>query len=600
MNDNFKILKGSARYANAPDIDERISLAFDSTTKELTEYDRNLTIDLVQRFDVERQNSTTFNFTCKFTLLFENAYSGFTQPTGNPYPPINRNLYYVNPELYRSQQTNSLDPNFEIAWGGLPQYHEFEFIRTDSNVPGYTIASNGVAPHVSFNPLEASYYNWFFYLTYPYQNDKTKILQTTFGTDDFNWEVGNGIPFTVSLNTINGAPVIQFNCSLNHNLSIGESVELTISCNSTNIFDVYTIGDSYANNEERIFTIYDIGYSLCGNFYDGAIGLMKRISNRENPIESKSIYYVRKHKIVTQYTDAQLTKTGFENNPFRKTSKFETKALTPNLSSRVSVKEGNQSYNLSFKDDVDINNLLDNLNRPVTEFYVSVVNRGYFGFFNLPVNNGIGLKQGWEFNLGPALNSYWDNGLFFNLTNVQTQYFQKTLPNGSIQKFYHNVPYNVGDEMDGDVCEWNNITQTETVISDFYHKINFNQRVFRTSVIGESNPNTLGYYYKPHYKYQIKVYSDYIEKSNDNNPERFPIINLPTYAYYSNYDLNFIWRDIYPYGFIDDFGRGVDRPFLNDKHYIHENFTFRLIPEGSNIDSVNTTQVNDPTIDDCE
>ena len=600
MNDNFKILKGSARYANAPDIDERISVNLDNTTKELTEYDRNLTIDLVQRFDVERQNSTTFNFTCKFTLLFENSYSGFTQPTENPYAPINRNLYYVNPEFYRLQQTNSLDPNFEIAWGGLPQYHEFEFIRTDANVPGYTVSSNGEAPHVLFNTLNAPYYNWFFYLTYPYQNNETKTLQTNFDGNDFYWQIGNGIPFTVSLNTINGSPVIQFNCSLNHNLSVGESVELTISCNSTNIFDVYTIGDSYANNEERIFTIYDIGYSLCGNFYNGAIGLMKRIVNRENPIESKSKYYVRKHKVITQFTDAQLTKTGFENNPFRNVTKFETKALTPNLSSRISLKEGTQSYNLSFKDDININNLLDNLNRPVTEFYTSVVNRGYFGFFNKPSISGVGLKQGWEFNLGPNLNSWWDDSQVLNLTNVQTNFFSKTLPNGTGQKFYYNLPYAIGDEMDGDVCEWNNITQTEIVISDYYHKINFNQRVFRTTPIGSSDSNTLGYYYKPHYKYQIKVYSNYIEQSDEDNPQRFPIVNLPSYAYYSNYNLDFRWRDIYPYGFIDDLGRGVDRPFLNDKHYVHENFTFRLIPEGSNIDGINTTQVNDPIIDGCE
>lgn len=354
------------------------------------------------------------------------------------------------------------------------------------------------------------------------------------------------------------------------------------------------------NNEEKIFTIYDIGYSLCGNFFDGAIGLMTRIINKENPIESKSIYYVRKHKILSLYNDPQLTKTPFENNPFRKVTKFETKALTPNLSSRVSIKEGNQSYNLSFKNDFDIDNMLDNLNRPVTQFFVSVVNQGFFGFFNKPINNNVGLKQGWEFNLGPSLNSWWNDSQILNLTNVQTSYYTKNLPSGSLLKFYYNLPYNIGDEMDGDVCEWNNMTQTETVISTYYHKINFNQKIFRTTSIGESNPNTEGYYYQPHYKYQIRVFSDYVEQSDEDNPQNFPIVNLPTYGYYSSHNLDFRWRDIYPYGFIDDLGRGVDRPFLNGKHYVHENFTFRIIPEGSNIDTINTTQVNDPIVDDCE
>ena len=103
----------------------------------------------------------------------------------------------------------------------------------------------------------------------------------------------------------------------------------------------------------------------------------------------------------------------------------------------------------------------------------------------------------------------------------------------------------------------------------------------------------------------INDYPDVLQKAfhNISITSDFEIIgssHFKNFLYPNDYDLNFIWRDIYPYGFIDDVGRGVDRPFLNDKHYVHENFTFRLIPEGSNIDSINTTQVNDPTIDDCE
>ena len=240
MNNNVQILKGSARYAAAPDIDNRLSVTLDSTQKELTEYERNLGIDLAVRFDTERQKSTTFNFTCKFTLLFENVYSGLTQPITNPYAPINRNLYYITPEAYRILQSNSLDPSFEIAWAGLPQYHEFDFIRTDYNVSGYTVSANGETPHVNFNTLQASYYNWFFYLSYPFENDYTKNLQILLDDGStFDWTVGNGIPFTVNNTTINGKAVIEITCPFNHNLSVGDSVQLTISCNSLNIFDVY-------------------------------------------------------------------------------------------------------------------------------------------------------------------------------------------------------------------------------------------------------------------------------------------------------------------------------------------------------------------------
>jgi hypothetical protein len=133
------------------------------------------------------------------------------------------------------------------------------------------------------------------------------------------------------------------------------------------------------------------------------------------------------------------------------------------------------------------------------------------------------------------------------------------------------------------------MTQEEVVISEYYHKIRFNQKIFNTGVDYKR-----GYYYNPHYKLQLRSFSSYVEESDGQ-----VIDNLPYYSYYSNLNQEFIWRDIYPYGYIDSDGIGVDNPFLNNKHYLFENFIFRLIPEGSNVDQT-FTQVNDPTTDDCE
>ena len=63
---------------------------------------------------------------------------------------------------------------------------------------------------------------------------------------------------------------------------------------------------------------------------------------------------------------------------------------------------------------------------------------------------------------------------------------------------------------------------------------------------------------------------------------------------------SFIWRDIYPYGFIDSAGVGVDFPFLNGSHYPFRNLIFRLIPEGPTSISLTSTAVSLPTTDDCE
>ena len=64
---------------------------------------------------------------------------------------------------------------------------------------------------------------------------------------------------------------------------------------------------------------------------------------------------------------------------------------------------------ITFSNDIDIKGLIDNQKRPITELFFTVINRGYFGWFNKPIGNtNSALKKGWEFNLGPQLNSWWE------------------------------------------------------------------------------------------------------------------------------------------------------------------------------------------------
>jgi hypothetical protein len=133
----------------------------------------------------------------------------------------------------------------------------------------------------------------------------------------------------------------------------------------------------------------------------------------------------------------------------------------------------------------------------------------------------------------------------------------------------------------------------ERTISMPYHKFVYNNGNFDIKENDTQNYNNLmGYYYQPHHKMTIRVYSDYIEDGGLNTG------NLPDYSYFSTYSNSFIWRDIYTYGFLDQDGRGVDYPFLNGKHYPYKNNIFRIIPEGTNFVSDNLFE--DPTIDACE
>ena len=75
-------------------------------------------------------------------------------------------------------------------------------------------------------------------------------------------------------------------------------------------------------------------------------------------------------------------------------------------------------------------------------------------------------------------------------------------------------------------------------------------------------------------------------------------MGIPDYAVFSNSQQNFRWRDLYPYGFVDTAGLGVNYTFTNGKHYPSQDVIFRIIPEGTNYNE--QTIIAEPTTDNCE
>ena len=152
-----RIVLGSQRYKSSINVDSMIPIPLNNTQKELDEFDRSNVISLAEVFDEERQGSDIFRLSAKIDLLLFNAYSGVTSIGANVYQPFVNSLYYVNSE--DSFSTNS--------WSGYPQYVEFDLIRNDYNVPGYTVPSGSTQPHVDFKSVSASTYNWTQYVSYP-------------------------------------------------------------------------------------------------------------------------------------------------------------------------------------------------------------------------------------------------------------------------------------------------------------------------------------------------------------------------------------------------------------------------------------------------
>jgi len=595
-----RIIESTQRYKGAPKQDQQLNVPLVQTQKELVEFDRSVDLSLGTVFDEERQLSFTFRPVTKFMMVFENAYTGSTT-----YVPFRDNLYYTNAiqnsaSYYPSGNSgpNGLIPNpptdQTIPWDGFPQYPEFDFIRTDNDVIGYTA---GPGKHIDFKSVSATTYNWSHYLSYAFKNEYNKQLYAIEPETNvsWNWVASQGLPYIIIDGSDELTRFIKFKCPVVHGLSVGEFVLLSTNYNGNSFFQVASVGDGGEGSDNYIFSIRNVGFTGT-TFLSLSQGTFKRVLNPANSADTISEYYIRKHKILTDASCAVLVNAGYEQNVYNNKQKCEIESLTPNLRKRTSVKEGSRSYTLSFNCDVNTLELLDNQKRPVSELFVTTIWRGYFGWTNK-------LKQGWGFNTfldsgNPQV--WWDqNNPDSNTTINQSQYIS-LLNTGP---FYYNDFLLTGDTIDGDFCEWNNFEQLERVISLYQHKITYNQLWFRLD-----NPlpttNQPGYFYQPHRVIQIRAFSDYIEEGSAEN-----VVGIPDYAYYSTTNALFRWRDLYPYGFIDTDGVGVDYPYLNDAQYPFLNTIFRITPEGYNIPSdyaqlgkipINITTIPEPTVDECE
>jgi hypothetical protein len=598
-----RIILSTQRYQQAPRSDQFLNIPLAQTTKNLVEFDRVSDLNLAEVFDQERQESTTFRPVTKFTILFENAFTGSTT-----YPPFRDNLYYTNalnnakiayPSGISTTANNSNVPpnpfNANVPWDGFPQYPEFDFIRTDNNVPGYTIPPQN---HILFKDVSATTYNWSHYVSYPFENVYNRTLFAVDPDTSFTWSwvASNGLPFIILNGTNTQLREISFKCPMAHGLSVGEFVQLSISYGNQNNFQVTSLGDSGSGSEEYIFNILNVGYTGT-TFQQFTQGTFKRIINLANSGDTVSSYYIRRHKILTTSESSILANAGFEYNIYGDKTKCEVKPLTPNQKARTSVKEGARSYTLSFNSDIDIRGLQDNQRRPLSSLFFTTIWRGYLGWTS-------NMKQGWYFNTylqNGKPQTWWDQSNTNSNTNIPQSFYNTTL--GGATKFYYNELLTTGDTMDGDYCEWNNYEQLERVVSTYQHKIKYNQNWFK---LDNDLPvsNQPGYFYQPHNPIQISAFSDYVEEGSGVN-----VVGIPDYAYYSTLSALFRWRDKYPYGYIDTDGVGVDYPFLNGKHYPYENTIFRITPEAYNIPSdyatiglvpPNITTIADPIVDECE
>ena len=235
-NQTIRIVRGSDRYAGAPDTDLSIQVPIENTKKSIIEGDRTVLLNLEERFDHERQISTKFRIAGKIVNLFDNIVSGKT----NNYQPFENELYLIDPT---KTVVDALGVLSNCVWTGYPPYDEFNFFRT-----------SGIPNHIPYHSKSASTYNWSAYITYPYANDDNQIMSYT--DDETNvtltFNVSDGIPYSIKNRVVNGKNMISFYCGYKHNINEGDYIYLQTPVNGKNLLEVYSLGDQSYGNEDKI------------------------------------------------------------------------------------------------------------------------------------------------------------------------------------------------------------------------------------------------------------------------------------------------------------------------------------------------------------
>ena len=247
---------------------------------------------------------------------------------------------------------------------------------------------------------------------------------------------------------------------------------------------------------------------------------------------------------------------------------------------------GDEIGEVVFTDDIDVSNLKDNLGRPLSTLYITFLksNGGYkewYGFDNVPIyppNDKVtyshcfgALTCGYEtsdesiytndINSINKINNIGGDAMGVNVSyinkdwrNSQSNGTENSHPNGTENSYFNatEVAYGVDKNFYGDLCFYDEYNATEVSIQPMMYRFNTAQResilssssdkfngynyddivyddydisntfTVKTSQVSGTNSRKEGYYYKPHYPIEIKMFG----KLNSVSPDFLKIRSI--------------------------------------------------------------------------
>ena len=571
---NIRIVKGGERFIGSQDKDVRVTPLVTTEQREYVEGNRNLSLSLVEQFSDEREYCSRYRPYGKINMVYNNVITGTT----NDLTALD-SMYFM-PDYYGCPD-DPLLPNNGPPCKGVPPSMAFDMIpskRYWDNISGYS-------------DVTSHHDNWVSYITYVFDHDETTQMKHYYGDDYTSGHItftpADGIPFVSELVTLNGSDFLQFTCAVPHGLTKDEYFELQSGASVTTLHNRTTLpssqgtsistgkpdsfGDGMVGSEEYIFNIR-VDTTILSN--TTSMGTFKRIINIGRKNDTRSDYYIHRHKVITKYNDMTMDRTGFEDEIFKRSGRIFKARHTPYDVKKTVIRQEMNSYLWNCDVDIDREDYYDNQNRPITELYLTIVQSNTNNMWRYGGAPSSPMGYGWDWNFSPI-------GLvdpYVSIDNRTTNIIQ-TSSTGIIKPI-------IGDTMKGAFVEWNKYELEERSLSEISHSLEFNQALLTT--------NGSIYRYKPHYKIQLRVFSKNILYNSDLN-------EVPQYAQYLSSESTHRWRTINPIGFYEE-GYGVTYPYLNDSHYPYKDIRFTIEPirVGSEFSGNGRVIMIQQSGDDCE
>jgi len=563
MTDRIQQRLNSEKSKKSVNTDTLVKINVESSERLLPTNEINKIVNVAERFNTERQRCTYYRLIGTISPLVSNplfnitdslsldkyTWSGFNsyEFLDSSYPhdgdvsdegdltyrqSINKYLKekdgwfgYFDPNITASSLCNYFDME--------PKRERFSFIPDTKPFHGVTNQS----------PVK----NWEITVTYPNSSDKTHNM------------VAGGLLLVELVDVIvSTRNMIAFGIPCLHNLVVGDTVRIT----GTTVYDgdhtVIRTGLDNGDLKDYYFVIDSTNL--------GPIGNHSRMKKIVSGFESE--YYFRKFRKIKTKVSAVIETDDYETYQAGFSESFFN----------------DQIIQFVFNEDIDVSDLTDNLGRPLSEIYVSMIKTDSNGLFT-NVSSGI------ETPYIATLNS----------SNLSSLSYLKDIP--SINKI-HNGGYSstslpfpshiplennvlVGNfDFYGDLVEYNIGEIKETVLASVSHRFNTKNResnpvgfsyvnkvILNTTqpeiIATNLGPRQEGYFYQAHHRIEIRRFSNYIEEGDIHTN------GLPTYAINLGDD-RYLWRDLIDIGFNETDEKPLNYPFLNGAHYMYQNYCFHV------------------------